>query len=115
MTDTIVKAVAASGLLLQLGAIAAGLSGFGWRWPLLTATAVVSLGILLPGMNWRRMDTFDWSLLSGVLISLAAAGLLACSESPAAAWFLRIVFGIQLLVVILLLLFMLCFRMNRLW
>ena len=115
MNDRRVQALLTAGLLLQAGAIAAGLAGLGWRWPLIGATAVVALVVFALAVPGRRMDTFRRVIAGCTLVALAAVVGHALSADPAAAWSLRIVFGLQALALLALLIFFLTFRLNRLW
>ena len=115
MNDRGVQALLAGGLLLHAGAVAAGLAGLGWRWPLIGATAVVALVVFALAVPGREMDTFRRWITGCTLAALAACVAQALSAHPAAAWSLRIVFGLQALALLALLIFFLTFRLNRLW
>ena len=110
------KGLVALGLLVQLGALAAGFTSLGWRWPLVAVTAAGAiLLLLLAGVKEGRAEGLNAFVVILTLVSLAAAGGHAASAAPAAAWALRIVFGLHVLLMSALLVFLLTFRLNRLW
>ena len=116
MNDATIKALVSVGLLVQAAAVALGFTSVGWRWPLAAATAAVALGIL--AVRFIDLPTVDGLGLAVIAFSLAALGAAAwhaASLSPAAAWMTRILFGVEALGLLLLLAFLLFFRMNRLW
>jgi hypothetical protein len=114
VSDAQVKGLAALGLLVQLGALAAGFTALGWRWPLVAVTAAGAL-LLLAGFRQGNKEGINAFILVATVVSLAAAGWHAASDAPAAAWALRIVYGLHVLLMGAFLVFLLTFRLNRLW
>ncbi len=115
MSDRFVQGILAAGVLLHAGAVAAGLAGLGWRWPLIAATVVVALVVFAVGVPGHGIDNRTRVISASTLAALATGGLHALSEHPAAAWSLRIVFALQALALLAVLIFFLTFRLNRLW
>lgn len=115
MSDRLIKAVLAGGVLLHAGALASGFAGLGWRWPLIAATSVVALVVFAVGVPGHGIDNRTRVIAVSTLAALLAGGLHALSEHPAAAWSLRIVFALQALALLAVLLFFLTFRLDRLW
>src|SRR3954471_1667167 len=116
MNDSTIKVLVSVGLLLQAAGVALGFSALGWRWPLVAATAAVALGIL--AVRFIDSPTVDGLGLAVIAFSLAALGAAAwhgASPSPVAAWMARLFFGAEALGQLLLLAFLLFFRLNRLW
>jgi hypothetical protein len=116
MNDSTIKILVSVGLLLQAAAVALGFTSVGWRWPLIAATAAVALGIL--AVRFIDSPTVDGLGLAVIAFSVAALGAAAwhgASPSPAAAWTARILFGVEALGQLAILLFLLLFRMDRLW
>jgi hypothetical protein len=116
MNDSTIKVLVSVGLLLQAAAIALGFTSIGWRWPLSAATAAVALGILaVRFIDSPSVDGLGLAVISFSVAALGAAAWHAASTSPAAAWMARILFGVEALLLLAILLFLLLFRMNRLW
>jgi hypothetical protein len=115
LKDASVKGLLFAGLLVQAGAVAAGFTRLGWRWPLIAATTAVALGLFAVGGRRDRNDPLYRALRLFVSLSLAAAAWHAGSPVAAAAWALRIAFAGQVLVLLAPLLFLLTFLMKRLW
>ena len=116
MNDSTIKALVIVGLLLQAAAVALGFTSVGWRWPLAAATAAVALGIL--AVRFIDSPTVDGLGLALIAFSVAALGAAAwhgVTPSPVAAWMARILFGVEALGQLAILLFLLLFRMDRLW
>jgi hypothetical protein len=116
MNDSTIKVLVSVGLLLQAAAVALGFTSAGWRWPLVAATAAVALGIL--AVRFIDSPTVDGLGLAVIGFSVAALGASAwhgASLSPVAAWMARFLFGVEALGQLLLLAFLLFFRLNRLW
>lgn len=116
MNDATIKILVSVGLLVQATAVALGFTTVGWRWPLAAATAAVGLGILAVRLiDSPKVDGLGLAVIAFSLAALGAAAWHAASPSPVAAWMTRILFGAEALGLILLLAFLLLFRMNRLW
>ena len=116
MTDAQIKALSGAGLGLQLAALAAGFTPAGWRWPLIAATVVVAVGVfLVAGVKPGRIDVLNLFVVMFTLASLGAAAWHALSPSAAAAWALRILFGVQVLLMGAWFAFIMTFRLTRLW
>ena len=105
MGDREIKILAIAGLLVQAAAVGLGFTALGWRWPLIAAAVAVALGMLLPT---RR----TWWIAA---IAVPIAAWHGMSDAPAAAWALRIVFTLEGLLQLAVLVFLLTFRMTRLW
>jgi hypothetical protein len=105
LKDRDVKLLLTAGLLVQALAIGAGFTALGWRWPLLGAAVAVALGMAVATRK-------AWIFAGAVLLISAGHGI---SDAPAFAWALRIFFGLEALAMLALAVFMLTFRMNRLW
>ena len=103
--DGEVKALLIGGLLVQAAAIGLGFTSLGWRWPLVAAAVAVALGALALA---RR----TWAFVAAAIL---IAGWHGMSDAPTAAWALRIVFALEALAQLAFLMFMLTFRMKRLW
>lgn len=112
LNDNDIKFLVLAGLFLQACAIAAGFTSAGWRWPLAGATAAIALGIAL---IVKPNDAVTYGVLAAALSALAAGATHLATPHPAAAWTVRIAFGIEALFLTLLLLFMLFFKMDRLF
>jgi len=110
--DNEIKAMVIAGLLLQAGAVAAGFTNVGWRWPLAGATVAIALVVLF---MTRPNDTFTQCVFGIAFLSLAAGAGHLASPAPWAAWSARVAFGIEALFQILLLLFLLFFKLGRLF
>lgn len=116
MNDSTIKALAAAGLLLQAAAVGLGFTSAGWRWPIAAATAAVALGVLgVQLADAPPRDTVGRGIALFAVAAIAAAAWHAASVSASAAWTARIFFGLEALGQILIVLFFLFFRMNRLW
>ena len=103
--DSQVKALVVAGLLVQAGAVGLGFTSLGWRGPLIAAAVAVALGAMV-------LTRKTWGFAAAVIL---VAGWHGMSDAPAAAWALRIVFTLEALVQLALLIFLLTFRMTRLW
>lgn len=110
--DNDVRLMVITGLLLQAGAVAAGFTTAGWRWPLAGVTMAVALVVLF---MTRPNDPFQQAVFAIAFLSLAAGAGHLASPAPWAAWSARIAFGIEALFQILILLFLLFFKMGRLF
>jgi len=116
VSDSTIKALVSVGLLVQAVAVALGFTAMGWRWPLAAATAAVALGILAVRLiDSPAVDGLGLAVIAFSVAALGAASWHAASPSPVAAWMTRILFGAEALGLLLLLAFLLFFRMNRLW
>lgn len=116
MTDLTVKLLVGAGLAVQGVAIALGFTSLGWRWPISGATAAVGLGILvIQAAAAPPRDSLGRGLAVFAALALASAASHAASASPIAAWAARIFFGIEMLGLFALLVFLLTFRLKRLW
>ena len=116
MNDATIKVLVSVGLLVQAAAVALGFTTVGWRWPLAAATAAVALGILaVRFIDSPAVDGLGLAVIAFSLAALGAAAWHAASTSPVAAWMTRILFGAEALGLLAILLFLLLFRMNRLW
>jgi len=116
MNDSTIKALVAAGLLLQAAAVALGFTAAGWRWPIAVATAAIALGVLgVQIADAPPRDAVGRGIALFSVAALAAAAWHAASASPYAAWTARVFFGVEALGQILIALFFLFFRMNRLW
>ena len=100
LKDRDVKLLLAAGLLVQAGALA-----LGGRGPLIAGAVAVALGAAV-------LSRRTWGFAAAAILVAAWHGM---SDAPAAAWALRIVFGLEALAQLALLLFLLTFRMTRLW
>jgi hypothetical protein len=105
-----------SGLLVQAAAVGMGFTSVGWRWPIVGAAVLVSLGTLfVVFVDSGRID----GLKSGVIgfsvgvLALALARSLSTHSSFAA--FLAGAVAFQAIVMISLLLVVFFFKMNRLF
>ena len=105
MNDRAVKLLLAAGLAVQAAAVGLGFTALGWRGALIGAAVVVALGALV-------LSRRAWWIAA---IALPIAAWHGMSDAPAAAWALRIVFGLEALAQLALLTFLLTFRMTRLW
>src|SRR5688500_9570862 len=114
--DRTVILFASAGLAVHLGAFALRWTAIGWRWPAVAAASVVALGIGAVVLVWsRRLEPPHLALLAVQALALIAALAVARSPSRPAAWALGAGSVLQVLILILLLAFMLFFRMRRLW
>ena len=86
------------GLAVQAAAVGLSFAGLGWRWPIVAADAAVALGAI-------ALTRRAWPYAAGA-VALAAWGHVG------GHW---IVFGIEALAQLALLLFLLTFRLKRLW
>ena len=103
--DRDIKILVIVGLIAQAAAIGLGFTALGWRWPLIAAAVAVALGAL-------ALSRRAWWIAA---IAIPIAAWHGMSDAPAAAWALRIVFGLEALAQLALLVFLLTFRMKRLW
>ncbi|HEX7898892.1 MAG TPA: hypothetical protein VF950_14105 [Planctomycetota bacterium] len=103
LEDRDVKILVIVGLIVQAAAIGLGFTALGWRWPLIAAAVAVALGALL-------LSRRAWWIPAIVIPIAAWHGM-----SDAAAWPLRIVFTLEALLQAAVLIFLLTFRMTRLW
>jgi hypothetical protein len=105
-----------SGLLVQATAVGIGFTSGGWRWPIVGAGAAVSLGFLFvlfaDGGKFGRVEC---GMLGLSVLTLALALAHGWSTHPAIVAFLAGGMALQAVIMILLLLFMLFFRMKRLF
>ncbi|HUR37999.1 MAG TPA: hypothetical protein VM222_00815 [Planctomycetota bacterium] len=116
MNDSAIKALVSVALLLQAAAVALGFTSVGWRWPVAAATAAVGLGILaVRVIDSPTVDGLGLAVIAFSVAALGAAAWHAASPSPVAAGMARILFGLEALGLLAILLFLLLFRMNRLW
>jgi hypothetical protein len=113
MTDRIITTLVVSGLVVQAAALAGGFTSLGWRWPMVAAGALVSLGSLVAAVaDGGRPDGQVLGFCAFNLAVLCLAVGHAFSTHPGIAWPLRIGIGIQALGLALLLLFLLTFKMR---
>ena len=103
--DNQVKALVAAGLLVQAGAVGLWFTALGWRWPLIAAAVAVALGASL-------LTRKTWGFAAAAIL---VAGWHGMSDAPAAAWALRIVFALEALAQLALAIFLMTFRLTRLW
>jgi hypothetical protein len=97
-------------------AVGLGFTSIGWRWPIVVAAALVSLGsVFVVFADGGTLDGTQYALIgfSGLVLALAVGH--ALSMHPAIAWSLRVGVGLQALGMGLLLAVLLLFRMNRLF
>ena len=112
MSDRSVKALLIAGLLAQAAAVGLGFTSLGWRWPLAAASAGIAVGIAIAA---RRGDALGFALTGFAALAFAVSVWYAVSPAPVASWLLWFVFALEALGQGLLLLFLLTFRMKRLW
>jgi len=76
----------------------------------------VALGILAVRLiDSPTVDGLGLAVIAFAVVALGSAAWHAASLSPIAAWMTRILFGAEALGLLLLLAFLLFFRMTRLW
>jgi hypothetical protein len=113
MNDRTVWTLLISGLVIQAAALGVGFTSLGWRWALVGAGLLVSLGSLIAAFLDGGKP--DGALLVYVGFNVLVLGLAvahAFSTHPALVWSLRIGVGIQALGMILLALFLATFKMK---
>lgn len=116
MTDALMKGLVGAGLLVQGAAFAVGFFSLGWRWPIAAATAVVAIGILVvQAIDGRIDDGLTRGIALFAVLGIASGVASACTLHPAAAWAARVFFGLEFLGQLALLLFLLLFKITRLW
>ena len=116
MTDRMVLTLLVSGLIVQGAAVGIGFTSLGWRWPLIGAGVLVSLGCILGVvLDGGRMDGPAVGVLAFSALVLGLAAGHGFSTHPVLVWSLRIGVGVQALGMALLLAFLLTFKMSRLF
>jgi len=113
MTDRLVWTFLISGLVIQAAALGIGFSSVGWRWPLVGAGVLVSLGSLLAAfLDGGKLDGQVLAYIGFNVLVLGLAVGHALSAHPAIAWSLRIGIIIQALGMGFLALFLATFKMK---
>lgn len=116
LTDSSIKVLLAVGLTVQVAAVALGFTSAGWRWPISAATGIVAAGLLAVMLACSPPnDGLSRGIFAAAALALAAGIAHASTPAPAAAWLARIAFGVEALFQVLLVLFFLFFKLNRLW
>jgi hypothetical protein len=105
-----------SGLGVQAAALVLGFTRVGWRWPMVGAGTLVSLGFLLTiWLDGGRLEGLPLAVVLFSILVLGLAGGHAASAHPAVAWPLRAGIIVQALLLLLLVAFFLFFQMDRLF
>ncbi len=113
MTDRLVWTFLISGLLIQAAALGTGFTSVGWRWPLVGAGVLVSLGSLLAAfLDGGKLDGQVLAFIGFSVLVLGLAIAHAFSTHPALAWSLRIGMILQALGMGFLVLFLATFKMK---
>lgn len=112
MSDRSVKALVIAGLLAQAAAVGLGFTAAGWRWPLAGVTALIA-AVIAGTAKWGD-DLGSW-LVGFAVVAIAASAWHALSPSPVSVWLLWGAFGLEALLQAAILLFLLTFKMKRLW
>src|SRR5262245_56460341 len=113
MTDRLVWTLLISGLLIQAAALGVGFTSLGWRWSLVGAGVLVSLGSLLAAfLDGGKLDGAVIAYIGFNVVVLGLAVGHALSVHPALVWALRIGILIQALGMGLLALFLATFKMK---
>jgi hypothetical protein len=113
MTDRLVWTFLISGLVLQAAALGIGFTSVGWRWPLVGAGLLVSLGSLLAAfLDGGKPDGPGLTFIGFSVLVMGLAVGHAFSLHPALAWSLRIGIAIQAFGMGFLVLFLATFKMK---
>jgi hypothetical protein len=116
MKDLHVISLAVIALVLHLGVFLLPLMGSAIRPPLAILTALMALVvILILGFATRSFDTPTTTLLIAEILAGAAAAYAFLSLNKPALWCLGVATTAHVLMLVVLLAFMLFFRMTRLW
>ena len=114
--DREIKFLTWAGLAIQAIAFGLGFTALGWRWPIASATIAVAAGIAgVIVYDGVKFEGVKFGVLLASFAMLAAGIFHAASSMPAAAWAARISFGVEFLLLVVVALFFVLFKMDRLW